>query len=556
MTREDVMSEPQTTEIPTYDVVVLGTGAAGLTAAVVAHDHGASVAVFEKADAVGGTSAWSGGMLWIPLNPHEMELGVEDTRDEVLTYLASLSHGLIDDKLAAVYVDTGPEMIAWLEANTPVQFRAVEGFPDYHPEHPGGKPQGGRSLECPLFPFDELGEWASRVTVGPQMAPRIAMSETPLGHAAPDGVAAEEIRRRDARDERGSGQALVGRLLRACLDRGIEPRTSVAARELVLRDGNVVGVWLESADGPIEVGVRGGVVLATGGFEWNPELVRSYVRTPLTHPVSVRTNTGDGLRMAMRAGASLSNMPEAWWVPTIEIPVEGWGTVAWMVMGDLASPGCIMVNKRGERFTNEATNYNSLGNAFHVVDVSTYEFINHPAWMIFDDDYMSRYGIAGRRREQAGGWLVQAPTLAELAAAIDLPKHVLEDTVARWNANVEAGDDVDFGRGRSAHDRWWGDPKRDGVAATLGRLEQGPFYAAQVHCGALGTKGGPRTDHDARVLDLDGHPIPGLYAAGNVMGSVMGMTYGGAGGTLGPGMVFGYLAGRHAAVRIAATDAT
>jgi 3-oxosteroid 1-dehydrogenase len=475
------------------------------------------------------------------------------SRDEVLTYLASLSHGLIDDKLAAAYVDVGPEMIEWLEANTPVQFRAVEGFPDYHPEHPGGKPKGGRSLECPLFPFDELGEWAARVSVGPQMAPRIAMSETPLGHAAPDGVPAAEIRRRDVRDERGSGQALVGRLLRACLDRGIEPRVGAGGRELVLRDGGVVGVRLESHDGPIEVAALAGVVLATGGFEWDAELVRSHVRMPLTHPVSVRTNTGDGLRMAMRAGASLSNMPEAWWVPTIEVPVEGWGTVAWMVMGDLASPGCIMVNKRGERFTNEATNYNSLGNAFHVVDVSSYEFINHPAWMIFDGAYVEKYGIAGRTREQARDWLTSAPTLPELATAIEVGPDVLERTVARWNANVDAGEDPDFGRGRSAHDRWWGDVKQgDDVSATLGRIEHGPFHAVQVHCGALGTKGGPRTDAEARVMDLDGHPIPGLYAAGNVMGSVMGMTYGGAGGTLGPGMVFGYLAGRHAAGRFAA----
>jgi 3-oxosteroid 1-dehydrogenase len=547
------MTQSDDTTIATYDVVVLGTGAAGLTAAVTAHDHGASVAVFEKAEGVGGTSAWSGGMLWIPLNDHEMELGVADSRDEVLAYLASLSHGLIDDKLAAAYVDVGPEMIAWLEAHTPVQFRVVEGFPDYHPEHPGGKPKGGRSLECPLFPFDELGEWAKRVTVGPQMAPRIAMSETPLGHAALDGVPAAEIRRRDLRDERGSGQALIGRLLRACLDRGIEPRTGAAARELIVRDGQVIGVRLESADGPFAVAARGGVVLATGGFEWDADLVRSYVRTPLTHPVSVRTNTGDGLRMAMRVGASMSNMPEAWWVPTIEIPVEGWGVVAWMVMGDLASPGCIMVNRRGERFTNEATNYNSLGNAFHVVDVSTYEFINHPAWMIFDDRYMSRFGIAGRHRGQVGDWLLEAPTLTELATAIDVPPEVLESTLARWNANVASGDDPDFGRGRSAHDRWWGDARLgDDVSATLGPIEEGPFYAAKVHCGALGTKGGPRTDGEARVLDLDGHPIPGLYAAGNVMGSVMGMTYGGAGGTLGPGMVFGFLGGRHAASRVAA----
>ncbi len=239
-----------------FDVIVLGTGAAGLTAALSAHDAGASVGLFEKDTQVGGTSAWSGGMLWIPLNHHEAELGIADTRDEVLTYLASLSHGMIDEKLAAGYIDAGPEMITWLEANTPAIFRVVEGFPDYHPEHPGAKPGGGRSLECPLFPFDELGDWAGRVTVGPQMGRNIAMSETPLGHGAPQGVPAEEMERRLVHDERGAGQGLVGRLLKGCLDRGLEPRTGAQARELIMEDGAVAGVRFESADGPFEVRAR------------------------------------------------------------------------------------------------------------------------------------------------------------------------------------------------------------------------------------------------------------------------------------------------------------
>ena len=207
-----------------FDVVVLGTGAAGLTAAIVAHEGGASVGLFEKGGQVGGTSAWSGGMVWIPLNDHEFELGISDSRDEVLTYLMSLSHGLIDEKLAAAFVDTGPEMVRWLEANTPVMFLVVQGFPDYHPEHPGAKRGGGRSLECPLFAFDELGPWAEKVTVGPQMGRNITMSETSLGRGAPQGVPAEEMERRRMHDERGAGQGLVGRLLKGCLDRGIEPR--------------------------------------------------------------------------------------------------------------------------------------------------------------------------------------------------------------------------------------------------------------------------------------------------------------------------------------------
>jgi 3-oxosteroid 1-dehydrogenase len=533
-----------------YDVVVLGTGAPGLTAALAAHDNGASVGLFEKSDLVGGTSAWSGGMVWIPINPHQAEIGVEDSRDEVLTYLESLSHGLIDEKLAAAYIDAGPVMVRWLESATPVRFHVIEGFPDYHPEHPGGKPGGGRSLECPLYAFDELGQWAEKVTIGPQMGKNITMSETPLGRGAPGGVPPEELARRQIHDERGAGQGLVGRLLKGCLDRGIEPQTGAAARELVVDGGRVTGVRFDSDEGPFEVGATAGVILATGGFEWNRDLVRSFVRGPMTHPVSVPSNTGDGLRMAMRVGASLSNMPEAWWVPTIEVPVEGYGTVAWQVNGERTRPHCIMVNRRGRRFTNEATNYNALGEAFHVIEVSSYEFVNHPAWMLFDHHYLSTYGLA-RYKPDLGPtpvWMATAPSIAELAAAIAVPAEGLEATIARWNEQATNGDDPDFGRGRSAHDRWWGDPDfGDDVRATMGPLDTPPYYAVKVHSGALGTKGGPRTDGDARVLDLDGQPIAGLYAAGNVMGSVMGMTYGGAGGTLGPGMVFGFLAGRHAA---------
>jgi 3-oxosteroid 1-dehydrogenase len=533
----------------TFDVLVLGSGAAGLTAAISAHAGGASVALFEKSDQVGGTSAWSGGMAWVPGNPHMAEIGITDSRDEAMTYLASLSHGLIDEKLAAAFIDRGPEMVSWLEANSPVKFEVVQGFPDYHPEHPGAKPGGGRSLECPLFPFNELGPWADKVTVGPQMGRNITMSETSLGRGAPQGVPPAELERRAVNDERGAGQGLVGRLLKGCLDRGIEPRTSVAASQLMLEAGRVVGARFESAGGEFQVAARRGVILATGGFEWDRELVRNFVRGPMTHPVSVRTNTGDGLRMAMRIGASLGTMPEAWWVPTIEVPMEGYGTVAWQVNGERSRPHCILVNRQGRRFTNEAANYNALGEAFHVVDVSSYEFVNHPCWMVFDHFYLTKYGLARHRPPNpTPGWIVEAPTLGALAKAIELPAGALEAAVARWNEQAGAGDDSDFHRGRSVHDRWWGDPDfGDAVASTLGPIDTPPYYAVQVHSGALGTKGGPRTDTDGQVLDVDGHAIPGLYAAGNVMASVMGMTYGGAGGTLGPAMVFGYLAGRHAA---------
>ncbi len=537
-----------------FDVVVLGTGAAGLTAAIAAHESGAAAVVFEKADLVGGTTAWSGGQVWIPNNPHMPEVGVADSREKSIEYIMSLSRDMLEQPLIEAYVDAGPEMIELLEAKTPVQFYAVAGMPDYHPEFPGGSPGGGRTLECPIYPFDELGDWAARVTPSPYFHdPRITMSETSLGKAVPEPPSEEELARRSIRNERGSGQALAGRLLRACLDRGIEPRTSCAGTSLIIEEGAVVGVMVDTPDGPLEVRATKGVILASGGFEWNDQLRRAFLRGPMSHPVSIETNTGDGLLMAMKAGAMLSNMREAWWIPVGEVPLDSNPTGKVLVNGQRTLPHSIMVNKRGRRFTNEAANYNAFGAAFHVEDVSRFEYANLPCWLVFDQTYVDTYGFrvtAGGVGSEVPSWVPRGQTLAELAEVLGIDADALEATIERWNELCLEGHDPDFGRGNSAFDCWWGDPHRKGRRdATLGPLARGPFYAYQIHSGALGTKGGPRVDPSARVLDLSGSPIPGLYAAGNVMGSPFGMTYGGPGGTIGPAMVFGYLAGQHAAGR-------
>lgn len=530
------------------DVIVLGSGASALTAAVAAHGFGAErVAVFEKADVVGGTSAMSGGMIWVPCNHHMAEQGIGDSRDDALRYLDSLSHDRIIPALAEAYIDTGPEMVRWFEDHTPVQFEIVEDFPDYHPEQPGGSTTGGRSLECPLFPFDELGTWRDRVSQSRQMGRHVVMNETTLGRGATTGIAREVLAQRELDDVRGCGQALIGRLLRACLDRGIEPRIGHRAIGLEVTDGRVTGVRFEGPDGSVVATASRGVILATGGFEWNPDLIRSFIRGPLERPVSIETNTGDGLTMAMRIGAALGNMQEAWWVPVIDVTDERGETIPWMVNRERVQPRSIMVNRAGRRFANEAANYNAFGAAFHQLDPGSFDYLNMPAWLVFDQGYLSTSGIARYRGEGVvPEWLTSADTLAELADAIDIDGPGFEETVARWNAQVADLDDPDFGRGRSVNDTHWGDGTRT-AAATLGPIDRGPFYAVQVRPGALGTKGGPRTNEHAQVLDVDGEVIDGLYAAGNVMASAMGMTYGGAGGTLGPGMVFGFAAGRHAA---------
>jgi succinate dehydrogenase/fumarate reductase flavoprotein subunit len=530
-----------------FDVVVLGSGAAGLTTAFTAAAQGATVGLFEKADLLGGSSAWSGGQVWIPNNPHLAEAGVQDSEAEAFEYVMSLSRGLLEERLVRAYLRHGPAMIGFLDKHAGTEFFVVRGFPDYHPEHPGGKPGGGRSLETPLFPFDELGDWAARVTPSPYFPKNLMMSEWPNGALVPKPPSAAELRRRELRDERALGQSLVGRLLKACLDAGVVPVLSHRAREVIVEGGRVTGVLFDGPAGPVTVGADRGVVLATGGFEWNDEYKRAFLRGPLTHPLTMPTSTGDGLYMAMKVGSKLGNMREAWWTPVAELPPGGNDMNRVMIAMERGTPGSIMVNRLGRRFTNEAANYNAFGGAFHQEDVVRFEYANLPCWVIFDHAHLRRYGTIGcPPGDVPPAWLESAPSLAALAQRLEIPVDALEATVARWNDNVAAGHDPDFHRGESAHDRWWGDASLKGrKEATLGPLTTPPFYAFSAKSGALGTKGGPQVDPHARVLDLDGHPIPGLYAAGNVMASPFGATYGGSGGTLGPAMVFGYLAGRH-----------
>lgn len=530
-----------------FEVVVLGTGAAGLTAALAAADAGVSVGLFEKSDLIGGTTALSSGVAWIPANRYAAAAGVADSVEEALDYLASLSHGLIRPEMAEIFVKTGSELIDWLETRTPLHLRLVPGFPDYHPEHPGGKPGGGRSLEPELFSFCELGEWADRF-VG--YTRPMYVTETPIGGGTGFIDPEVEQERRSRRIE-GLGRAMVGALLKGCLDHGVEPVTGARGRELLVEDGRVVGVRIQTTDGEYDVRATRGVILATGGFEWDESLSRAFLRGPMTYPASVPTNTGDGLLMAMRVGAMLDVMREAWWVPVAVIPGQdnlGRQGVQ-LVLRERTLPRSIMVNRLGRRFTNEAANYNALGGAFHYLDAGRFEYVNQPCWLIFDQGFVNRYGGFGVR---PGGvmpeWITRAETLAGLAQLIDIPADELERTVERWNKMVGDGRDVDFGRGDSAYDGWCGDRTHyPGRAATLGPIDESPYYAVQLHSSTLGTKGGPRTTVDCEVLDVEGNVIPGLWAAGNVMAAPTGMVYGGAGGTLGPALVFGYRAGRSAA---------
>jgi 3-oxosteroid 1-dehydrogenase len=533
-----------------FDVVVLGTGAAGMVAAVTAHDAGARVGLFEKSDLVGGTTAMSGGIVWMPNNHHQEAAGIVDSRQMAIEYLESLSLGQIDSDMAAAFVDQGPEAVRWVEDNTPCQFHLVEGYPDYHPEHPGGLPGGGRSLDNALFPFPELGEWRAKVRNQRGSHP-VKLTDTPLGGAIAM-PAPEVLGERVAAGLNGMGLGLVGALLKACLDRGIEPVLEARADRLVLDGQRVTGVHFSTPDGPLSVRA-GAVIVATGGFEWNEELVRTFLRGPMTAPAGAPTNTGDGLQMALDAGARLGNMRNAWWVPVARVPGEtAWGAPSVrLILLERTRPRTLMVNRDGRRFTNEAGNYNAMGGAFHAFDPARFTYPNQPCWLIFDHGHKLRYDVAGcPAGERVPEWMHMGATPEELALTLGIDPTVLAATIQRFNEFAARGEDPDFDRGVSAYDTFNGDRSLPGVQATLGALDQGPYYAIALESGSLGTNGGPATDTRARVISREGGVIAGLYAAGNVMASPTGMVYGGAGGTLGPAITFGWVAGRDAAALV------
>lgn len=536
------------------DVVVLGSGGAALTAAIAAHDFGAAdVVILEKTGMVGGTTAMSGGMLWIPGNPYQIEAGIAESDDDIVAYLDALAPGQLDPETLGAFMETGPEMVSYLRERTPVRFHAFADFPDYQPYMPGAKPDGGRSLDNEAFPFATLGKWAARVNPSKMAYPiRGSLMEAITG--ALDEAALAE---REAHDYRGLGQALVGALFKAVIDRDIPVEFEKRARHLVKDGDRVIGVVAEDADGrDYRVRARRGVVIATGGFEWNETLVKAFLRGPLTGPVSVPENEGDGLLMAIEAGAQLGNMQHAFWMQSaLEFKPQHRSAKPNYMLGsdERARPGAILVNRAGRRFVNEAANYNAVGKALHAFDAGTHSYANLPYWLILDQRYRDKYPVF---TTAPGGpvpsYMMQADTLEALATMAGIDPAGLEATVSRFNSMVSKGHDDDFHRGDNSYDNFtmWGDPDFDPPYRTLGLIDCAPFYAVKMEAGALGTAGGPRTNCDAQVLDWSGNPIPGLYAAGNAMAAVLGEAYGGAGGTLGPGLTFGYIAGRHLGTHI------
>jgi succinate dehydrogenase/fumarate reductase flavoprotein subunit len=532
-----------------YDVVIAGSGGAGLTAAIVAHDKGARVLVIERSHMIGGTTAVSGGAVWVPVNGHMSEVDADDSRDEALAYCRRLSAGTAPDEMIETFVDTAPKMIAYLEAHTPVKF-GVWRTPDYYADGPGGN-MCGRALEPEIFSKAELGEWAGVLRPSPILSVPLTLDEMLNEYrlmAGAKNLPMDLLTERLQRQVVGMGAALVAGLLRGCLDRGVTLMLRTRAVELVRDAGAISGLMAEQDGKQVSLRARRGVILATGGFEWNADLLSKFMPGPLTHPNSPPSNEGDGLIMAMEAGAALANMTGAWWEPSGSVPGETYDgkPLSRFLAAERSAPHTILVNRAGRRFVNEGAPYNDIGRIFHTFDPSSYSYANLPCWALFDAQYRRRYPVLSLLPGMPDpGWLIRDDTLEGLASKVGINAGGLTRTIALWNGFSRQGKDCEFHRGETAFERASGDPRSP--HPNLGTIEEPPFYALPVHPGALGTSGGPQTNTAGEVLDVCGRVISGLYAAGNAMASPTGSAYYSGGATISPAMTWGYLAGIAAA---------
>jgi Succinate dehydrogenase/fumarate reductase, flavoprotein subunit len=538
-----------------YDVVVVGSGAAGMAAALTAQRHGLRAVVVETAPHFGGSTARSGGGVWIPNNEMLRRDGVDDTVEAARTYL----HHIVGDAVPAeridAYLSRGPEALSFLLANSPLRMQWVPDYSDYYPEAPGGR-VGGRSVEPRPFDLRKLG--VHRVELEPDYSAAplnvavtqadfrwaTLMMRTPRGMARVLRIGARWIvSTLLRRDLAVRGQAFAGALRVGLLRAGVPVLLGTALEDLLVEDDAVTGVVVISGGQQRVLRARHGVVLACGGFEHNAALRRQYQRPPIgaDWTVGAAANTGGGILAGERVGAALDLMDDAWWGPTI--PLTGG---PWFCLAERTLPGGIMVDARGERFMNEALPYVEAVHRMYGDGDGPARHL--PCWMIVDQRYRNRYMFAGvpprrpfPRRWYDAGVVVQAGSITALAGKIGVPADALRATVERFNGFVRAGRDADFGRGDSGYDRYYGDPTVK-PNPCLAPIDQAPFYAITIVPGDLGTKGGLRTDVRARVLRADGSVIDGLYAAGNVSATVMGHTYAGPGATIGPAITFGYLA--------------
>jgi 3-oxosteroid 1-dehydrogenase len=524
-----------------FDVVVIGSGAAGLTAALTAAHAGASTLVLEATSKWGGSTAVSGGLVWAPDNHHVGEQGIEDSREDALAYCLSCAYASEEPRVEA-FVDACPQAVRFIEDHSPIEFQAIA-YPDTFSERPGGKL--ARHLEARPIDPGHLGPWQDLLWTEDE--PHTLMSEIlPIGaHVYGLPLDLDTVVERREKGVVTGGAALVVGLLKGVDDAGVERRAGWRVTKILTEGGRVCGVVATDGEATVTIGARG-VVLATGGFEWDAELTSRLLSTPVTHPVTPPIQHGDGIRLAAGVGAALAHTSDNWSWPAVEVPIHTWGDESrhHLSFSERYMPHCLWVNAAGKRFVNESSHNASL--ALGEVDTSRHAPRNIPAWSIMDAQFRTRYQVAGvLPGEPAADWIVEAPTLRELASLIEVDAEELTRTVDRFNGFVRSGVDEDFSRGQSRYEQAMGDPTAP--LPNLGTVEAGPFTAVQIHPSTVGTKGGALTNTRAEVVDHDGVPIPGLFAAGNTMAAVFGPGISAGGMTIGNALAWGWLAGAHAA---------
>lgn len=562
-----------TTRTRTFDLVVVGSGAAGLAAAVSAAHQGLEVAVVEKADTLGGATAWSGGWMWAPLNPLARAAGIKEDPETVRTYLRHELGERYDPAKIDAFLAAAPQMVAFFHDNTALQFADGNSIADIHGDTPGAG-TGGRSVIAAPFDASEL----DRATLAKlrRTMPETAFIGMPI-QAGPDLAAflsvsrslssfihvARRISRHLydlARYGRAmqlvNGVALIGRLSKSAAALGVELHVASPAKRLLHDGERVSGVVVEASDGELILTARRGVVLAAGGFPWDVERRRAlFPRTPTGEehwPLPPPSASGDGLRLGEAVGASVDTSlysPVAW-APVSLVPWRDGRIGHFPHIIDRGKPGIIGVLSNGQRFVNEAGGYYDYVDAMLKAVPEGEEVCS---WLICSHRFQRRYGLGISRPAPLPfrhwvrkGYLKRGRTLAELAQACGIDPAGLERTVVAYNASARRGEDPEFGRGTTPYNRKQGDPAHD-PNPCVAPLERGPFYAVKVVPGCFGTFAGLKTNEHAQVLDPQGQPIVGLYAAGSDMASIMGGHYPAGGINLGPAMTFGFIAGRHAA---------
>jgi 3-oxosteroid 1-dehydrogenase len=550
------------------DVLVVGSGAGAMTAALAAAQAGLDALIIEKAAVYGGTSATSGGGLWITCNHLMPGVGIEDNPEDAAAYLTALTGNDVPAANVASFAKNGARMLRWIMETSHAQFIAMAEYADYYQHIPGARP-GGRSIDPLPYDARELGDDFLNMQVQHRQVRVLGL----MGYSNIEGAVLlskapgwfklilklswqyfSDVfwRLRSCRSRRLTmGNALIGRLRKSLMDLNVPIWLSCPAKELLVEGGAVVGIRAQRDGKDVTIRARKGVILASGGFEHSQALREKYLPNPTSTRWSAAnpTNTGDMLVAAQKIGAATALLDEAWWGPTIRIAEED---RARALFTERSMPGAIVVNKQGRRFFNESVAYTTAVQAM-------YQPGNLPSILVFDNRYKRNYPFGPllpaemhlnwlQPRHIRKNLLKSAPTVEKLAAELDVDPAGLVETVSRFNGFAAAGKDADFNRGENAYDLLYGDI-RIKPNPCLAPLAEPPFYGIEIHPGDIGTKGGLLTDENAQVVGTNGQPIPGLYAIGNCSASVTGRYYPGAGATLGPAMTFGFLAAEHIAGR-------